>query len=239
MLLIVAELVSKLAIELPRRYVVVFKASDSGSSWEMARNIRVMVAGNYAPLRATLAQLLFSWGYAVETASDGLEALGKILRSTPAVVISGLQMPRMGGMELLNGLRQRVSVISCIIISGDANAEKATEALRPGAYSFLEKPVEPERLQMDLRRCLEHSHQQSSVGESTGFARELRSGEEVAHIPANARCDSRQRKPAGERETFTGKSDVSGEEKPLTNSMTRAPLPLPDAAGRRQPVAHS
>ena len=205
----------------------------------MARNIRVMVAENYAPLRATLAQLLFSWGYAVEAASDGLEALGKIPSFNPAVVISGLQMPRMGGMELLKGLRQRVPVISCIIISGDANAEKATEVLPLGAYSFLENRVEAERLQMDLRRCLEHSQQQSSVGESTGFARELRSCEEVAHIPANARCDSRQRKPAGERETFTGKSDISREEKPLTNSMRRAPVPLPDAAGRREPVAHS
>jgi ActR/RegA family two-component response regulator len=50
-----------------------------------------------------------------------------------------------GGMELLN-VGQRVPHITCIIITGDANAEKATEAMRLGAFSFLEKPVEADRL---------------------------------------------------------------------------------------------
>ena len=138
--------------------VVLKRASDSGSSWEVARNSRVMIAENYAPLRATLAQLLFSWGYEVETASDGLEALAKTSSFKPVTIIAGLQMPRMGGMELLKAVRHRVPQISCIIITGDANAEKASEAMRLGAFSFLEKPVEADRLHMDLRKCLEHSN---------------------------------------------------------------------------------
>ncbi len=120
--------------------VVLKRASDSGSSWEMARNSRVMIAENYAPLRATLAQLLFSWGYEVETASDGLEALAKTPSFKPMTIIAGLQMPRMGGMELLKAVRHRVPQIS-------------------------------------LRKCLEHSQQQSAVGGVMGFMREVLSGE--------------------------------------------------------------
>jgi len=136
-----------------------------------------MVAESYASLRLTLTQLLLSWGYEVETASDGLEALAKIPSFKPVAIISGLQMPRMGGMELLKAVQRRVPQITCIIITGDANAEKATEAMRLGAFSFLEKPVEADRLHMDLRRCMEHSQQQSSVGGSMGFVREVLSGE--------------------------------------------------------------
>ena len=122
-----------------------------------------MVVENYGPLRATLAQLLFSWGYEAETASDGLEALERISSFDPVVVISGLQMPRMGGMELLKALRRRVPKTNCIIISAEANLN-ALEAIRLGAFSFLEKPVEAERLHGDLRKCFEHSNSDEPDG---------------------------------------------------------------------------
>ena len=120
----------------------------------MARKIRVLVVENYAPLRAALAQILFSWGYEAETASDGVEALGKIASFDPEVMVSGLQMPHLGGIELLKALPPRMP---CIIISADADAKEAIEAIRLGAFSFLEKPVEPERLRLGLRNCLGHS----------------------------------------------------------------------------------
>ena len=139
-----------------------------------------MVVENYAPLRASLAQLLFSWGYEAEAASDGLEALEKIPSFDPIVVISGLQMPHMGGMELLKALRHRVPEITCIIISADANPEKAIEAIRLGAFSFLEKPVEAERLHMDLRKCLEHSNSGSGPEDARASQRGVVSGQEAA-----------------------------------------------------------
>src|SRR5690242_16141910 len=97
---------------------------------------RVMVMENYGSLRTTLAELLSSWGYEVETASDGLEAVGKISKFEPAVVVSGLQMPRLGGMELLRVVRHRFPKISCIVISGGASAEKASEAHSTGRFQL-------------------------------------------------------------------------------------------------------
>jgi DNA-binding NtrC family response regulator len=130
---------------------------------KVARKIRVLVVENYAPLRAALAQILFSWGYEAETASDGLEALGKIDSFDPEVIVSGLQMPHLGGIELLKALRRRMP---CIIMSADAEPAEAIEATRLGAFSFLEKPVEGERLRMDLRKCLDYSNTSASGARS-------------------------------------------------------------------------
>ena len=135
----------------------------------MARKIRVLVVETYSTLRVALAELLFSWGYEAETASNGLEALGKIASFDPEVIISCLQMPHMGGMQLLEALCHR---IPCIIISADAEPEDALEAIRLGAFSFLEKPAETERLHMDLQKCLDHrntlrpGHEDRSPSES-------------------------------------------------------------------------
>jgi two-component system response regulator AtoC len=102
--------------------------------------------------RATLAALVRLWGYEAETASDGLEALEKIPLFRPRVVISDLQMPRMGGIELLQTLRSRVSDAACIIVTGYRSLEKAETVTALGAIDCLEKPVDVERLRADLLR---------------------------------------------------------------------------------------
>ncbi len=129
--------------------------------------------------------MLSSWGYEVETASDGLEALGKIPSFDPEVIISSLQMPRMGGMQLLKALRHKVP---CIIISADVQAEEVLEANRLGACSFLEKPVEGEQLHMDLRRCLSHTNTSRFGSEDRRPSqRDVLSGAEVAPMPGKRR----------------------------------------------------
>ncbi len=71
------------------------------------------------------------------TRPAALEALAKIPSFKPAAIISGLQMPRMRGMELLKIARHQVPQISCIIITGDVNAEKATEVIDWALSAFL------------------------------------------------------------------------------------------------------
>ena len=147
--------------------------------------IRVLVVENYAPLRVAIGQLLLSWGYEAETASDGLEALGKIASFDPAVIISGLQMPHMGGMQLLKALGHR---IPCIIISADAEPDEALEAIRLGAFSFLEKPAEAERLHTDLRKCLDRSDTSRNGSEDRSPSQRGASpAPEVAPMPGKRR----------------------------------------------------
>ena len=115
-------------------------------------NARVLLVEDSEIQRTMLADLVRLWGYDTETASDGLEALQKIPLFHPRVVISDLQMPRMGGIELLEVLRSKVPDVACIIVTGDGTLETAEAVAALGAIDFLEKPVDPERLRADLLR---------------------------------------------------------------------------------------
>ena len=115
-------------------------------------NARVLIAEDSEIQRTTLAVLVRLWGFDTETASDGLEALEKIPLFRPRVVISDLQMPRMGGIELLEVLRSKVSDVACIIVTGYGSLEKAETVTALGAFDCLEKPVDLERLRADLLR---------------------------------------------------------------------------------------
>jgi len=105
--------------------------------------------------RQGLAELLTVWGYVAETASDGEEALEKVAAFDPALVVSDLRMPRRDGMSLLKQLRQTRPDLSLIILTGQGTIEEAVEATKLGAFNFLEKPVDPKRLRVELRNCLE------------------------------------------------------------------------------------
>ena len=123
----------------------------------MRRNPRILVVDDDLHIREALAQLLAMWGYESETAADGVEALEKIDSQAPDVVIADLYMPRMGGMDLVEILHISAPDMSCIVITADGSAEKVAQAARLGVVYFLEKPINPQLLQADLHKCLEHS----------------------------------------------------------------------------------
>jgi DNA-binding NtrC family response regulator len=105
--------------------------------------------------RQGLSDLLAAWGYETESASDGAEAFDKIAAFGPVVVISDLRMPEVTGMELLRQIHDVRPGIRFIMLTGQGTIEEAVEATKLGAYNFLEKPVEPKRLQVELRNCME------------------------------------------------------------------------------------
>ena len=121
----------------------------------MANGARVLVVEDDANEREGLADLLFTWGYEAETASDGLEALEKIPSFNPMAVISDLRMPHLGGMELLKRIRETRPDLNFIMLTGQGTIEEAVEATQLGAFNFLEKPLDPKRLRVELRNCLE------------------------------------------------------------------------------------
>lgn len=121
----------------------------------MPKGAKVLVIDDEANERQGLAELLNTWGYETETASDGQEALDKISSFIPIVVISDLRMPRLGGMDLLKQLRDTLPGINFIMLTGQGTIEEAVEATKLGAFNFLEKPLDPKRLQIELRNCLE------------------------------------------------------------------------------------
>ncbi len=123
----------------------------------MPKSAKILVVEDESNERSGLAELLRAWGYEAETAADGAEALEKVSAFNPAVILSDLRMPRLTGMDLLRQLRDAQSGAAFIILTGQGTVEEAVEATKLGAFNFLEKPIDPKRLQVELRNCLERS----------------------------------------------------------------------------------
>lgn len=121
----------------------------------MEKGVRVLVVEDELNERQGLAELLLAWGYHTETASDGEAALEKFASFNPRVVLSDLRMPKMGGMDLLKQLHETHPGTSFIMLTGQGSIEEAVEATKLGAFNFLEKPLDPKRLRVELRNCVE------------------------------------------------------------------------------------
>src|ERR1043166_9698152 len=91
---------------------------------------QVLVVEDDAAQRVGLQQLLRSWGFSVEVATDGEDALGKIAALHPAIVLTDLIMPRMGGLDLLRALRQQhEDEITIVIMTAQGTVQSAVEAI--------------------------------------------------------------------------------------------------------------
>ena len=81
----------------------------------------------------------------------------------PTVVISDLRMPQVTGMDLLRQLHETAPGLRFIMLTGQGTIEEAVEATKLGAYNFLEKPVDPKRLQVELRNCMERQESERQL----------------------------------------------------------------------------
>ncbi|MGH7416615.1 MAG: sigma-54-dependent transcriptional regulator, partial [Candidatus Rokuibacteriota bacterium] len=118
--------------------------------------LKVLIVDDEEPARQGLTALLARWGYDVDEAADGQEAVSKAAAGLPSVVISDLVMPKMDGLELLRALKTDVPFASVILLTGQGSIDTAVTAMREGAYDYLTKPVEPGRLSALLERALEN-----------------------------------------------------------------------------------
>ena len=119
---------------------------------------RVLIADDEENQRAGLAKMIQSWGFAVETAADGQEALDKLNAMPVHVLITDLMMPRMDGFELLKRLATQGSVPPAIVLTAFGNIETAIQTMHDlGAFWFLEKPIQPSALKVLLERAATQS----------------------------------------------------------------------------------
>jgi len=119
---------------------------------------QLLVVEDDAAQRVGLQQLLKSWGYAVEVASDGREAIEKAATLRPTVVLSDLVMPGMGGLDLLRALRaDDIGDVTVVLMTAQGTVETAVEAIKQGAYDYLSKPIDPQRLKILLDQIAERN----------------------------------------------------------------------------------
>jgi DNA-binding NtrC family response regulator len=124
---------------------------------------RILVAEDDAAQRVGLQQLLKSWGFAVEVAADGEDAVAKAPTFRPTIVLSDMVMPKMGGLELIPVLRQEDPDLTIVLMTGQGTVESAVTAIKQGAYDYLTKPVDPQRLKILLDQIVERHDTQREV----------------------------------------------------------------------------
>jgi DNA-binding NtrC family response regulator len=113
-----------------------------------------MVVDDDVASRDGLASLLERWGYKSLTAANGQAALKACEQSLPDAMVLDLIMPEMTGLELVQALGERVRQMAVIMLTGQATIDSAVQAIKLGAYDYLAKPLEANRLRTALEKGL-------------------------------------------------------------------------------------
>jgi two-component system response regulator HydG len=132
---------------------------------------RILVVDDEASARTGLEKLLTQEGYAVQTASDGKEALDIIIERAPDLVITDLKMPVMDGMELLEKAKAQNPAIPIIVATAFGELSTAVKAVRAGAADYLTKPIDFDALLISVERTMERHE---LTAETENLRRQLR-----------------------------------------------------------------
>jgi two-component system C4-dicarboxylate transport response regulator DctD len=115
----------------------------------------VMVVDDESSIRSAVEQWLSLSGFEVQLFSRADECLAQLPRHFPGVILSDVRMPGMSGLDLLAEIQRRDADLPVILLTGHGDVPMAVDAMRDGAYDFLEKPFSPESLLGSLRRALD------------------------------------------------------------------------------------
>ncbi|MCF6326137.1 MAG: sigma-54 dependent transcriptional regulator [Devosiaceae bacterium] len=126
------------------------------------QKFRVLVADDDSEMRDSLAHLLGKTNWEVETVAGGEQAISRFGQIMPDVVLSDVRMPGMSGLELLQNLHKGIGEaqkVPVVLISAHGDIPMAVAAMQQGAYSFIEKPFDPNRLLSVLKHAASQHRQ--------------------------------------------------------------------------------
>jgi two-component system nitrogen regulation response regulator NtrX len=115
----------------------------------------ILIIDDEKAIRKTLTEILSFEGYKIDEASDGEEGLKKFKEKTYDVVLCDIKMPKLDGIEFLQKAGENNGDIPIIMISGHGNIETAVEAVKKGAYDYISKPPDLNRLLITIRNAME------------------------------------------------------------------------------------
>jgi len=115
----------------------------------------VLVVEDEAAARKQMAQALTRQNHIVLQAKDGEEALKTLAENDVDVVVTDIRMPNMDGMELLDALRKKDPTLQVLMVTAYGDVSTAVEAMKKGAYDFLEKPISMIRLRELVKKAVE------------------------------------------------------------------------------------
>ena len=117
---------------------------------------RILVVDDKQMMRDSVGKTLQRAGYTIVTAPDGAAALRMVGKHRPAVVVTDLKMPEMDGLELLAALRQTDDQLPVVLMTAFGSVDNAVDAMKQGAFDFVQKPFEGDELVLTVRRAVEH-----------------------------------------------------------------------------------
>ena len=117
----------------------------------------LLIIDDEKAIRKTLTEILSFEGYKIEEAADGEEGLKKFKEKTYDVVLCDIKMPKLDGIEFLQKAGEINPDVPIIMISGHGNIETAVEAVKKGAYDYISKPPDLNRLLITIRNAMDKS----------------------------------------------------------------------------------
>ena len=136
----------------------------------------ILIIDDEKAIRKTLSEILSFEGYKIEEASDGEEGLKKFKEKNYDVVLCDIKMPKLDGIEFLQKASEKNPDVPVIIISGHGNIDTAVEAVKKGAYDYISKPPDLNRLLITIRNAMERN---SLVTEAKSLKRKVNRVQEM------------------------------------------------------------
>lgn len=136
----------------------------------MAEESKILVIDDERPIRNALKDILEYEKFIVAEAPDGLEGLELLKKGPYDLVLCDIKMPKMDGIDVLEKILEIQPDIPVIMISGHADIDTAVGAIKKGAYDFIAKPLDLNRLLITVRNALER---QSLVTETKVLKRKI------------------------------------------------------------------
>lgn len=136
----------------------------------------ILIIDDEKAIRKTLTEILGFEGYKIEEAADGEEGLRKFKEKNYDLVLCDIKMPKLDGIEFLEKAREINSEVPIIIISGHGNIETAVEAVKKGAYDYISKPPDLNRMLITLRNAMDKT---SLVAETKVLKRRVSKVQEI------------------------------------------------------------
>ena len=119
---------------------------------------QILIIDDERSIRNVLKDILTNEGFKVEEAADGEEGLKKFHANSYDLVLCDIKMPKLDGLEFLDNIIQANSEVPVIMISGHGNIETAVDAVKKGAYDYISKPPDLNRLLITIRNALDKNN---------------------------------------------------------------------------------
>src|SRR6185369_9038846 len=118
---------------------------------------KILVVDDQDMMRDSLAAILAREGHEIIAANDGQAAISRLAGSKIDLVITDLKMPRMTGIELLAEVKKLKPDVPVVLMTAFASVQTAVEAMKLGAYDYIQKPFDGDEIKLLVDRTLEHN----------------------------------------------------------------------------------